>query len=264
MTTNRPRRLNRRAADQMLDAPGTPAGDSVSEILAAAAAPSTGELHGEAAALAQFRAHVAAVPPTTPEGAPLMVTTRRKLAVPAVALAAAGVLAATGGVALAASNGALHVPFTGHDNRSDKAPTAPESTNPGLGASGKPSATTTDGATPKAHPTADPSPSLRGLCVAFQAGSPKDGKTNPAFTALTKAAGGADNVTTYCVALLGTPKAHPTHPAKPTQPVKPTHPAKPTQAASPTKPTHPTKPAKPTQAASPTQGPKAPKATPTP
>jgi hypothetical protein len=163
---------------------------------------------------------------------------RKLVAAPALTLGVAGAVLTGGGVALAASQGALHVPFTGHDDRSDHAPSAPASTNPGLTHTdaATPSAAETTGS-PSAHPTpnASPSPSLTGLCRAFQAGATQDGKTNPAFSALAAAAGGGENISAYCVTLIGSPAAHPA--ATPThQAATPTHPAEPTQAAHPTSP----------------------------
>jgi hypothetical protein len=153
--------------------------------------------------------------------------TRKVAAAPAAALAAAALVLGGGGIALAASQGAVHVPFTGHDNRSDEAPAAAASVNPGITGTGVPSddATADVDATPDASPSATPSPSLDGLCVAFQAGAVDKAASNPAFTALQDAAGGADNVAAYCVTRIG----EPTHPAAPTHPAKPsqaeTHPA---------------------------------------
>ena len=159
---------------------------------------------------------------------------RKIVAAPAAALAAAGLLVAGGGFAMAASQGAVHVPFTGHDHRSTHAPSAPATSNPGL-TRAESTAPSAPESTEPATPSASPSPSLAGLCVAFQAGAAHDGKDNPAFNALTAAAGGADQVAAYCTGLIG-PSTKPTHPAMPTQAAHPTHPAKPTQAATPTKP----------------------------
>jgi hypothetical protein len=270
-------RLTRRSAARLLDEPGEASG-RLGMLIAAAQREGSGveELPGEAAAVAQFRAARGAPLAPSREGTTRMARLKRKLlAAPIATLGIAGVAVASGGVALAASQGAVHVPFTGHDNRSDHAPAAPASTNPGLSrtASAGSTETSSDSASPAAspvgspsHPVASPSPSLVGLCHAYLAGATHDGKTNPAFTALTNAAGGADNVQTYCVTLLADAQpshpAHPSHPAKPTQaaiPTIPSHPVKPvhpTQAATPpqsqSKPAHPSHPAKPTQAASPT------------
>jgi hypothetical protein len=158
--------------------------------------------------------------------------TRKIAAVPVAALAAAGLLVGGGGIALAASQGAVHVPFTGHDNRPSDAPSAPATANPGLTATHAPSDEATDEAaeeTMDTSPSATPSPSLHGLCVAYQAGAMDKAAENSAFAALRSAAGGADNVDAYCVALIG-PSSHP---------VKPTHPAKPEQAATPSHPAAP-------------------------
>lgn len=224
----------------MLDRQGSDATDDVSRLLAAAAAStSPEELHGEALAMAQFRAAAPLSPVPAAERAPLMTRMIRKLvAAPIITLGVAGAAITTGGVALAASHGAMHVPFTGHDNRSSSAPAAPSTTNPGL--------STHDGSTTPsgpATPAATPSPSLVGLCHAYQAGATHADKANPAFTALDNAANGAANVSTYCVALIGTPPMHPAHPAKPVHPAHPATPAHPTHPAEPTKPTHPATPA---------------------
>ena len=102
---------------------------------------------------------------------------------------AAAVLAAVsaGGVALAATTGALPSPF---DHTPAGAPTSAHAT-----------------AKPTAGPAganATPSPSLIGLCQAYLAGAGADhGKAldNPAFTALITAAGGRDKVDAYCASL---------------------------------------------------------------
>lgn len=148
--------------------------------------------------------------------------TRKIAAAPVAALATAGILVAGGGVALAASQGAVHVPFTGHDNRPADAPSATATVNPGVGQDHAPSGAATEG--PAASATASPSPSLAGLCVAFQAGAMEKAASNPAFNALQDAAGGADGVDAYCTTLIGA-STHPTHPALPTQAATPGHPA---------------------------------------
>ena len=102
-----------------------------------------------------------------------------------LAVGAATVVAA-GGVAFAASNGSLPNP---------------------LADQGK-SHSSIGGAT--TAPEGSPSPSLVGLCKAYEAkvGSNAHGKAldSPAFQALVKAAGGKDKVTAYCTDLLGKPK----------------------------------------------------------
>ena len=257
MSTSRDR-LTRRAAERILDHQGDPR-EAVARLVdaAAAAAPVAGE--DQAATL--FRAATSLVP-VPAAGASAMRRVTRKLAALPVAGVAAGVLAlGGGGLALAATQGAVNVPFTGHDNRSDHAPDAPSSSNPGLsrtpGAPGSPAAT---------HlPSASPSPSLEGLCHAYQAGAVPRKASNPAFAALTSAAGSAEGVGGYCTGLIGTPTrpAHPT-PTHPAPSATPTHPApdhattppvtRPTEADSPSlppkpRPVSPTTPPRPTEAA---------------
>jgi hypothetical protein len=68
--------------------------------------------------------------------------------------------------------------------------------------------------------SAAPTPNLEGLCKAFQASDKSaHGKAldSAAFTALATAAGGKDGIATYCVTLVGEPKATGKPTAKPTQ-----------------------------------------------
>lgn len=249
MSSNRPR-LTRRTASRWLDHPREHAGDPLGAVLSAAAAASREtDAAAEERAVAQFRSAAPLVPVVGALGAPLMTRLKKKIvAAPVAATGIAGLVLA-GGVAVAASAGVIDVPFDGHDNRSDKAPDAPSSTNPGLDRTdgptpGGPGASPTGGANPDGSPQGSPTPSLDGLCKAFQAGAYKDDKKSPAFGALAAAAGGAENVATYCVDRIG---ERPSRPAKPTQAAQPTKPAKPTQAAQPTQPPQPTQAAQPTQ-----------------
>lgn len=113
---------------------------------------------------------------------------RHTIAAPLAALT----LVAGGGIALAASGG-------------NPAPQAAEH-RPVAVPTVSPTATPTDEPTeePTDEPTPDasPSPSLTGLCKAARAGgyasSTKSGNVNPAWSALESAAGGADNVDSYC------------------------------------------------------------------
>jgi hypothetical protein len=107
---------------------------------------------------------------------------------------AAFTLVAGGGIALAATGG-------------DPAPQAVEHRQEAKpSATGKPTVKPTDDPTdePTDEPNseASPSPSLTGLCKAYQAGgyaaSTKNGHVNPAWSALESAAGGADDVGSYC------------------------------------------------------------------
>jgi hypothetical protein len=114
----------------------------------------------------------------------------------------AAVVVGTGGVALAASTGALPNPLNNHP-----APAASASkSHPGA-----PDASARPG-------NADPSPSLVGLCHAYAAGAGSDhGKAleSPAFQALLTAAGSKDNVDAFCTGVLASakpdqPTEHPT------------------------------------------------------
>jgi hypothetical protein len=110
----------------------------------------------------------------------------------------AAVVVGTGGVALAASTGAIPNPLSNHP-----APAASESKS-------HPDATDAS-----ARPgNADPSPSLVGLCHAYLAGAGSEhGKAleSPAFQALLTAAGGKANADAFCTGILASAKPdHPT------------------------------------------------------
>jgi hypothetical protein len=169
-------------------------------------------------------------------------------------------LAATGGIAAAAaSTGHLPSPLPHSSHASEVAvaavasshnkPTATASTS----ASPSASATETDSDSSEptgAHPSATPSPSLRGLCRSWLARPHEHGKadTNPAFTVLVTAAGGTDSVQAYCTDLLATapsgsetsssPSASPSHEhGKPSTVPSPSHPTgKPTALPTPSHP----------------------------
>lgn len=139
-----------------------------------------------------------------------------KSAVAKVLTTKAAVLAATattvlgGGVVAAAATGNL--PMGGsHGGAAGGA----DSHNPSPARSHGPSDRPTSDET---HGTADPSPSMFGLCHAYTAGvADSSGKAldNPAFSVLIRNAGGKDKVTAYCTTVLATPPgnaptAHPT------------------------------------------------------
>lgn len=121
------------------------------------------------------------------------------------AAAVAAVVVGTGGVALAASTGAIPNPLNNHP-----APAASASTgHPG----GRPNASDQPGG------QASPSASLVGLCHAYTAGAGSEhGKAldSPAFQALLSAAGGKDNVDTFCTRLLATTHPDETSSGRPT------------------------------------------------
>lgn len=238
MTTHRSR-LTRRDAEKILDHRGDPT-EPLAGLVDAAAATSALATGAEERAVGLFRGATPLIPVPDPEGgSPMTRLTRKLAALPAAGLAAGALVLGGSGLALAANQGAVHVPFTGHDNRSDHAPAAPTSDNPGLsGTAGAPESA-------ENTPSATPSPSLEGLCHAYQAGAMPRSAFNPAFAALSTAAGGAEGVGAYCTDLIGT--SH--KPAHPTQAAHPTTPPKPSQAATPPIP-------RPSQAASPTIPPK--------
>lgn len=252
--------LSRRDADRILDAPGEsdhPVGQAIQALRAPG---STSELHREDATVAAF--HAARLSPTSRPMSGIA-PSARSAAVRAVAATGLVVALSTGGFALAASGHLPTLPDQAADmateavaartaqqtTASDAAPTeateaaaatptevgtttvAPETTA-GTATSG----TTTTEATATASEAATPAPvpSFTGLCTAYQASDKSaHGKAldSAAFTALATAAGGKDAIATYCVGLIGEPKATGKPTAKPTQAAtgKPT--AKPTRAA---------------------------------
>jgi hypothetical protein len=122
-------------------------------------------------------------------------------------------VAATGGVALAAANGALPDPL------GEPAAKAAAS------ASGAPDADDKGKASPSAG-KGTPSPNLVGLCRAYRAGAgdnPGKALENPAFGVLITTAGDKEKVAAYCDGLLANAKGRPT--AKPRPTGTPSHPA---------------------------------------
>jgi hypothetical protein len=209
MSIHRTRDLDRNTAEALLN--GVPAArlgaGRLGEHLAAATAPGRPEeLAGWPAVLAAFRA-AHPQPVADQRRKPVLKTWLTKL-LTVKAAAVLAVAATGGGMALAASSGALPNPLA------DKPAVTPSTGHD----SGRPGATPShpDGK----GPSALPSPSLVGLCHAYEAGAGADhGKAleSPAFTALIIEAGGKDKVDGYCKALLATspgngagPSSHPT------------------------------------------------------
>ncbi len=151
-----------------------------------------------------------------------------------VAAAALATTAAAGGVAYAASEGALPGQSGDHSVSRSAAPekskdaTAKDNNGKGPG-----------------EANGSPSPSLVGLCHAYTSGvATSKGKAleNPAFTVLITTAGGADKVAAYCTKLLADEAAaKPSHPAtgKPADAGKPTD--KPAEGGKPTASPRPTR-----------------------
>jgi len=224
MTTRQAPPLSRVSAEALLT--GTASEPSeLAQIIAAARGPAhSDELAGESAAMIQFQA--ARLEPAVAPGPTVRKRMSEKLLAAKVGIAAALAAAATGGVALAAAahtqtESAHLTPPAGTSVAApgrDGAPT-PKASKPAVPplsshAAAVPAKPTPPGAA-GSHSSASPSPSLRGLCVAYLANGIAGGKRidNPAFSALVTAAGGQDKITAYCVTLLST-DPHPTGPAK--------------------------------------------------
>ncbi|WP_406080048.1 hypothetical protein [Micromonospora sp. NBC_00858] len=208
--------------------PDRTAADPVARLLAAAAGPSRpGELTGEEAALAAFRAAQVNPAPTVarrPHG-------RR---------ATTGVVAWIGAVAATATAGAAFAAVR-LDRAPDPVPPAPSSPSSSPSdveatASGdRTAAPSRSVAPPPGTPSASSTPSaagkppagqLRGLCRAWLAKNPDQAEKalrTPAFQNLVTAAGGAGEVEAYCQRLV--PEAEPTTSPK----VKPSSTGEPAQ-----------------------------------
>jgi hypothetical protein len=226
MSTHLSGRLDRVTAEALLrgDREVRRATGRLGGTLAAAAAPAHPyELAGLPAALAAYQA--AGRNPAVEHRRTSVIRTwlTKVLTVKAAAVLA---VTAAGGMALAATTGTLPNPLHGP---SVEASASHDTGKP----SDKPSH-------PGSRGSADPSPSLVGLCHAFTAGAGSDhGKAleNPAFTALITAAGGKDKVDTFCTNLLAS--AAPSHPDASDHPSgQPSNPGKDTEHGKPSE--HPT------------------------
>ena len=181
------------------------------------------------------------------------VTRSARTGVKAAVAAAGAVALLSTGVAFAATG---HSPLSGLSGASTQAadpshPDTPHASRTPDPPAGGPSDDSSHATGPNTH-------AFKGLCTAYAAGNKAEhGKAwaSPAFTALVTAAGGTDNVATFC-ATVSDPVSDPastaaadddaTDPAD-VAPTHPAHPVKPTHPTHPVKPTHPTHPVKPTQ-----------------
>ncbi len=237
-------RLSRRDAERLLDAPATHDSALGQALAAAAAPPHPHELHREDAAVAAFHTTRSTPPPARRTAFVSPTRLGSRAAVHAVVATGAVLVMGSGAFALARAVDLPDLPtLPGHaTDRATEAvsgtgsatssATAPGSTSSGTpdgtaggSPSGKPTGkpTSVPSTSASGSPSATPSPNLPGLCTAFQATDRSDGRslTSPAFAALVTAAGGADRVATYCVALIGapetgTPSGQPTPTSKPT------------------------------------------------
>ncbi|MFJ4778853.1 hypothetical protein [Streptomyces sp. NPDC088762] len=199
MSTNRPRRIDQRTAEQLLGrGPATSTGghDALARLLSAAAAPAAeGELAGERAALAAFRAARLArdpVPQPHPRRRPMRTPTAKLLGAKVAAVAAATAL---GGVAVAAGTGHLPAGLGGGPARSEPRPAVTSSPAP-------------SGAVPPAvtgRSTTSVPADLVELCRAYLQAIGDDPGRTPAqerFAVLVAAAGNPENVPRYCAPAL--------------------------------------------------------------
>ncbi|MCB5170083.1 hypothetical protein LG634_35430 [Streptomyces bambusae] len=213
MSSNRSRRIDHDTAEQLLGGHGVGAADGhegLAGLLSAAAAPAAadGELPGQRAALAAFRAHVSGtVSGSAQETAatslpvtPVRETRRRPMLVAALAQllsakAAVAVAAGTalGGFALAAGTGTLPG-ITGPAS-------GPDGVRPSPSASGPALRRAPDGLLPE---TGARSSDLDELCRRYgreERGA--DAVAADRYAPLVAAAGGADRVPGYCAPVLG-------------------------------------------------------------
>jgi len=236
MGTHRVSKVRRFRADQILSGDAIEPRSVVTVLRAAAAPPTARELDGEQGALHRFRAE--RFTSVTSQRRPAL----RKRTVAKALTGAVAAIVASGGAALAAANHDVpsSVPTTAQalskapsPKHSAAAPKMSEAPKPAA----LPSAGTRSASAKPSHPSshATPSPSLIGLCVAYQAGAtdnPGKALDSPAFAALVAAAKGKDKVPAYCTIQLasvpshgsGAPSGHPNN--RPTTSVS-SHPAGP-------------------------------------
>jgi hypothetical protein len=252
--------LTRRESERLLDDPAAH-DHALGRALSAAKSPArSSELRREAAEVTAFLAARLTPPPTSRSHYVSPSTLGRRAAARAVVATGAIVALTSGGFALANSAHLPQLPGQASDRATESVAKTPSPTETTTEATT--SAIPTEDASEEATETSEatPTPSFEGLCKAYQATDRSKAGTSldsAAFAALATEAGGADQVATYCVTLIGEPKETgkpselPTPTAKPT-PAKPTD--KPTSKPSvlPTPTDKPT--GKPTDRPAPTQG----------
>jgi len=207
MSTHDDPRVDRATLEDLLNGRrGGP--QALAVLLAAAASPAAAhELTGERAVLAEYRA--ASLRPVKPSRRPSMLkTTVAKLLAAKLLTASAVATAAVGGMSVAAATGSLPAPLQDAAHSTFNAPAHGHGRGHGHG---KPNPL--PGKTDEPGSSASPSPSLKGLCTAYQAGATDNNGNaihNPAFQALVTAAGGTSKLTAYCTKLVGPAPTHPT------------------------------------------------------
>ncbi|MEU7875173.1 PT domain-containing protein [Dactylosporangium sp. NPDC049140] len=196
MSIRRTRRITAATAERLLADAGSDRIDDQHHLLAAVLAASAGpaqpaELIGRRQAVAGFR--TAQLHPAPPQRRQSVIKTALVKLLTVKAATVAVLAVGAGGVALAATTGALPNPLNSHANPAASAGDSHLSARPSASEHGP--------------GNANPSPSLVGLCHAYTAGAGAEhGKAleNPAFGALITAAGGKDKVDAYCAKLLAT------------------------------------------------------------
>jgi hypothetical protein len=217
MTTRQPPPLNRANAEAILTGTATERSELAQIIAAARGSATSAELAGEAAAMIRFQA--ARLEPAAAHGVTVRKRMSDKLLAAKVGIAAA-LAAAAAHTQTEPAHHALPASTSVAAPSHDGTPT-PRATKAAVPPPPPPSHAAAASAAPPApggagsHPSASPSRSLRGLCIAYFANEITGGKRmdNPAFGALVTAAGGKDKITTYCLTLLRA-DPHPTRPAR--------------------------------------------------
>jgi hypothetical protein len=204
--------VERLVTDDLLPAQVPPAYAKVAELLAAAAAaPSPGELAGQAPVLAELRAVTRARRPAIRTFRPAPAPRRRRRTGLAVVVVAGAL--ATGGVAGAATG---HLPGPVREaartvlgGAGGAAPVTPirPGPAPAPASATHPAGVATSRAPGPSAGAPAPGPNLEGLCQAYAkayaAGTGQGAAMEaPAFQALARAAGGEDQVPAYCEDLL--------------------------------------------------------------
>jgi hypothetical protein len=133
----------------------------------------------------------------------LIKTAAAKLAAAKLLLLTGAAVAATGGIALAATTGNLPNPLP-HSTRAATTASAAVISGAEESAAHLSQSPATGSSASSGHPSAVPSPSLIGLCHSWLARPHTQGNadTNPAFTVLVTTAGGITSVDAYCTTLL--------------------------------------------------------------
>ena len=223
------RHLSRRQAERIIDASTRPArtesDHAVGPVLDALRAPAReSELRREDATVAAF--HTARLTPPTSTRSDMSLTARSAATRAAIATGVVVALS-TGGFALAATDHLPTLPDQASDQATasvakSRATSAPTTTAPATTTATETEETESTETESTESESAAPTPSLTGLCKAFQANDKSlHGKSlaSSAFTALATAAtaAGEEDIATYCVTLVGEPKVKPTKEAKPTK-----------------------------------------------